>query len=112
MNEDETEPVSGTAEIADQEVTKQLATIVLSVDTALLYLIGNPEHPAAVWKTLAYQFEKKTWATRLDFHQKLHSMRLKDGNSAQEHIKTMMELFDALQLQVRLCQMRIMWFMS
>ena len=62
-----------------------LATVVLSVDPSLLYLIGNPEDPVNVWKKLADQFEKKTWSTRLDLRRKLHSLRLKDGDSAQEH---------------------------
>ena len=75
-----------------------LATVVLSVDTSLLYLIGNPEDPVVAWKKLADQFEKKTWATRLDLRRKLHSLRLKDGDSAQEHIKVMTELFDALSV--------------
>ena len=98
VSEEETEPQSGRTEIAKfrSRRDKALATIVLSVDIALLYLIGNSEHPAAVWKKLADQFEKKTWATRLDLRRKLHSMRLKEGNSAQEHIKNMTELFDAL----------------
>ena len=51
-----------------------------------------------MWKKLADQFEKKTWATRLDLHRKLHSMRLKGGDPAQEHIKAMMELFDSLSV--------------
>ena len=75
-----------------------LATVVLSVDTSLLYLVGNPEDPVVVWKKLADQFEKKTWATRLDLRRKLHSLRLKDGDSAQEHIKVMTELFDSLSV--------------
>ena len=75
-----------------------LATVVLSGDRSLLYLIGNPEDPVVVWKKLADQFEKKMWATRLDFHRKLHSLRLKDGDSAQEHIKVITELFDALSV--------------
>ena len=75
---------------------RALATVVLSVDTSLLYLVGNPEDPVVFWKKLADQFEKKTWATRLHLHRKLHSLRLKDGNSAQEHIKVMTELFDTL----------------
>ena len=66
---------------------RALATVVLSVDTSLLYLIGNPEYPVVVWRKLADQFEKKTWATRLDLRRKLHSLRLKDGDSAGEHIK-------------------------
>ena len=76
---------------------RALATVVLSVDTSLLYLIGDPEDPVAVWKKLADQFEKKTWANRLDLRRKLHSLRLKDGDSALEHIKVMTELFDALE---------------
>ena len=51
-----------------------------------------------MWKKLADQFEKKTWATRLDLRRKLHSMRLKGGDSAQEHIKAMTELFDSLSV--------------
>ena len=66
--------------------------------TSLLYLVGNPEDPVVVWKKLADQFEKKTWATRLDLRRKLHSLRLKDGDSAQEHIKVMTELFDSLSV--------------
>ena len=68
------------------------------MDPSLLYLIGNPENPVVIWKKLADQFEKKTWATRLDLRRKLHSLRLKDGESAQEHIKAMVELFDALSV--------------
>ena len=62
VSEEETEPQSGRTEIAKfrSRRDKALATIVLSVDIALLYLIGNSEHPAAVWKKLADQFEKKT----------------------------------------------------
>ena len=58
-------------------------------------IIGNPEDPV-VWKKLANQYEKKTWARRLDLRQKLHSMKLKEGNSAQAHIKEKTELFDFL----------------
>ena len=77
---------------------RALATVVLSVDTSLLYLVGDPEDPVVVWKKLADQFEKKTWATRLDLCRKLHSLRLNDGDSVQEHIKIMTELFDALSV--------------
>ena len=75
---------------------RALATIVLSVDTSLLYLIRDPQDPVVVWRKLAGQFEKKTWATRLDLRRKLHSLQLKDGQSAQAHIKVMTELFDSL----------------
>ena len=43
---------------------RALVTVVLSVDPALLYLLGpDPENPAVVWKKLADQFQKKTKAT-------------------------------------------------
>lgn len=38
---------------------RALATIVLSVDPSLLYLVGDPEDPVAVWKKLGDQFQKK-----------------------------------------------------
>lgn len=64
-----------------------MATIMLSGDPSMLYLIGNPEDLVAVWKKLADQFQKKTWATKLELRRKLHSLRLKDGDSVQEHVK-------------------------
>ena len=97
----ETTPTGTEAERAKFATRKDraLATIVLSVDTSLLYLVGgNPEDPVVVWKKLADQFEKKTWATRLDLRRKLHSAQLKDGDLAQAHIKIMTELFDALSV--------------
>ena len=39
---------------------RALATIVLAVDPSLLYLLGDPVDPAAVWKKLSGQFQKKT----------------------------------------------------
>ena len=51
-----------------------------------------------VWKKLADQFQKKTWANKLKLRRKLYSMRLKDGKSVQEHIKAMTEVFDLLSV--------------
>lgn len=101
VNGQETAPTSGStskqAKFAARK-DRALATIILAVDTSLLYLIVDPEDPASVWKKLADQFEKKTWATRLDLCRKLHSLKLKEGDSAQNHIKTLTELFDALSV--------------
>ena len=38
---------------------RALATIVLSVEPSLLYLIGDPVDPIAIWKKLGDQFRKK-----------------------------------------------------
>ena len=77
---------------------RALAIIVLSVDPSLLYLIGDPEDPITVWKKLADQFQKKTWATKLELRRKLHTLRLKDEDSVQEDIKAMTEIFDNLSV--------------
>ncbi len=40
---------------------RALAVIVLAVDPSLLYLLGEPEDPQAVWKKLEEQFQRKTF---------------------------------------------------
>ena len=78
---------------------RALATIVLSVDLTLLYLLGpDPVDPAEVWKKLADQFQKKTWANKLALRRKLHNLRLKDGQSVQKHVKALTEIFDELSV--------------
>ena len=44
---------------------RALATIVLSVDPSLLFLIRDPDDPVVVFNTLADQFQKNTWAKKL-----------------------------------------------
>ena len=73
-----------------------LATIVLTVEPSMLYLLGNPEDPIMVWKKLRDQFQKKTWVNRLALRRKLYTLQLKDGESVQDHIKAMTELFNEL----------------
>ena len=75
---------------------RALATIVLSVDPSLLYFIGDPQDPAIVWEKLGNQFQKKTWANKLALRRKLYSLRLRDGDSIQKHIKDMTEIFNEL----------------
>ena len=88
----EAEPLAKFSTIRD----KALAIIVLSVDLTLLYLVGDPMNPIEVWKKLADQFQKKTWANKLHMRKKLYSLRLQEGGSVQDHIKTMTETFNAL----------------
>ena len=68
---------------------RALAVIVLSVDPSLLYLLGDPTDPAAVWDKLSSQFQRKTWANRLALRRRLHSLKLKEAQSVQEHVKNM-----------------------
>ena len=75
---------------------KALATIVLAVHPTLLYLIGDPEDPAAVWRKLSGQFQKKTWANKLSLRKRLFTMKLGDSGSMRDYVKKMTEIFDEL----------------
>ena len=95
----ETVPSEDNAEQYSKFVMKRdraLAIIVLSIDPSLLYLIGDPKDPVAVWTLLSNHFQKKTWANRLALRRKLHSLRLTTGQSVQDHVKTMTEIFNEL----------------
>ena len=98
VNNKEKIPTEGDKDILNflSRRDRALATIVLSVDPSLLYLIGDPDDPVVVWNKLADQFQKKTWANKLALRRKLYSLRLKDGDSVQGHDKVMIEIFDSL----------------
>lgn len=51
-----------------------------------------------MWQKLADQFQKKTWANKLALRRKLYSLRLKDGDSVQEHVKARTEIFNGLSV--------------
>ena len=74
---------------------RALATIVLSVDPSLLYIIGDSVDSIIVWEKLADQFQK-TWANKLMLRRSLFSFKLREGTPVQSHIKTMAEIFEEL----------------
>ena len=75
---------------------RALAIMVLAVDPLLLYLLGDLEDPKAVWKKLEELFQPKTWSNKLQLRRKLYALKLKEGGSVNEHIKTMSEIFKGL----------------
>ena len=76
---------------------KTLATTVLAVEPSLLYLIGaDPTDLVKIWKCLADQFQRKTWANKLELKRKLFSMRLGERGSVHNHIQSMTEVCDEL----------------
>ena len=92
--------VSGTDEAPSEEhadarkkyMTRRdraLAIIVLAEDPSLLYLLREPEDPRAVWRKLEEQFQRRTWSNKLQLRRKLYGLKLKEGGSVNEHIKTM-----------------------
>ena len=99
VNGTESAPTDGNADRRakfEARKNRALAVIVLSLDPALLYLLGDLTDPVAVWKILSNQFQKKTWANRLALRRILHSARLKEGQLVQEHIKLLTETFNEL----------------
>ena len=77
---------------------RALANIVLAVEPSLLYLLGDPQDPVVVWKKLCDQFQKKTWANKLSLRRRLYGLKLKENESVQGHIKSMIEIFDELSI--------------
>jgi len=75
---------------------KALAIVVLAIDPTLLYLIGEPTDPKIVWTKLANQFQKVTWANKLEMRKRLHSLRMKEDDSVQDHVRQMTEVFNEL----------------
>ena len=63
---------------------------------SLLCMLGDPDDSVAVWKKLVDQFQRKCWANKLELCRKFYSLRLKDCDSVQEHVRKMMELFEEL----------------
>ncbi len=49
-----------------------------------------------LYSKLRDQFQKKTWANKLELRRKLYTLQLKEGGSVQEHMKAVTELFEAL----------------
>ena len=77
---------------------RALAIIVLSVEPKLLYLLGDPNDPAEVWKKLGDVFQKKTWSNKLRLKKKLYSLQLKPDDDLQSHLKSLIEVFDELSV--------------
>ena len=78
--------------------SKALASIVLSIDPSLLYLVGpEPSSATEVWELLRKQFQKDTWLNRLSLKKRLYNIRLTD-NDVNRHIREMTELFQSLSL--------------
>ncbi len=75
---------------------RALAIVVLAVEPSLLYLLGEPEEPDVVWKTLQGQFQRKTWANKLSLRRRLYSTKLEIGGSVKDHIRELTEIFNEM----------------
>ena len=52
--------------------------------------------PRQLGRSYTINTAKKTWANKLELRKKLHSLRLNEGGSVQDHIRQMTELFRSL----------------
>ena len=83
----------------ENRLDKALAIIVLSIDTSLIYLLGdNPENPKTVWDKLQNHFQKKSWANKLQLRKKLYALEYEGEGSVESHIKSMIEIFSELSI--------------
>ena len=51
-----------------------------------------------VWEKLKRQFQKKTRANKLSLRRRLYSLKLGKGDSVQDHINKMTEIFGELSV--------------
>ena len=77
---------------------RALSIIVLAVEPSLLYLLGDPQDPAVVWKTLEDQFQKKSWANKIRLRRKLSNLKVEEGQPIQKHLKNLSEIFQELAI--------------
>ena len=73
-----------------------LAVFFLSVKPSLLHVLKDPNDPIVAWNNLPGQFQKKTWANKLQLQKGFYALTLKDGGLVQEHIKKLAESFEEL----------------
>ena len=99
--------VSGTEQIPTraEEIPKfnlrkdrALSTIILAMEPSQLYLVGPDEeqNPNALWSKLETIYQQTSFSNRLTLRKKLTTLRLKNGESLQQHIKSLVEIFDQL----------------
>ena len=77
---------------------RALSIIVLAVEPSLLYLLGDPQDPAVVWKTLEDQFQKKSWANKLRLRRRLYNLKVDEDQPIQKHLKNLSEIFQELAI--------------
>lgn len=75
---------------------KALATIVLTLDPDLIYLIGDAEDPVIVWKLLQETFQKKSVASKFALRKKLINTKMSFNASLQSHAKLFSETYSNL----------------
>ena len=79
---------------------RALATIVLSIEPSLLYLLVEPKNPVESWKKIEGQFQKKIWANKLVLRRKLHSLQLIKGNITAEENSFLLQTVQTIAFDI------------
>ena len=75
---------------------KAFSTIVLTMDSAHLYLVTSSEEPKQAWDALKNHFERETLANKLLLKKQYFRSEMKEGTSVDQHLKHMKDITDKL----------------
>ena len=75
---------------------KAFSTLVLAITASQLYLVTSCEQARDAWVALRNHFERDTLANKLFLKKQYFRTEMKEGTSAEKHLKYMKELTDRL----------------
>ena len=80
----------------DRSERKTKALLVTSINSDLVYLITECTTSKQIWDKLKERFQRDTIASKLFLKQKFFSLKMKDDDSIEEHLRHMKEITDQL----------------
>ena len=87
---------SGAIATFEKAQKKTKALIVTSVKSDLIYLITECQTPKEIWDKLKQRFERDTIVNKLFLKQKFFSLKMKESDSLEEHLRRMKVITDQL----------------
>ncbi len=81
----------------DDKEAKAMAALGLTVDRSLVYIISETETSAETWTVLHEHFQKSNSASMYHLLATLFKLDMKEGSSAQAHLKSFSELLQKIQ---------------
>ena len=91
----------------EKDKQKAMATVVMGIQSNLIYLVKSCTTQKDLWDTLKAQFERNTLANKLFLKRQYFTTKMKEGQSVQDHLKNMQEIVDKLAAPwIRSCRRR------
>ncbi|CAB4021124.1 Hypothetical predicted protein [Paramuricea clavata] len=87
---------SGATASFEKAQKKTKALIVTSIKSDLIYLITECQTPKEIWDKLKQRFERDTIANKLFLKQRVFSLKVKESDSLDEHLRRMKVITDQL----------------